>query len=128
MQTEFADLMNMAGFRPVDAARLLCISKASVSKILAGKQTPRPHTMEIFRQKVAELSGRHGGTSPGRLVSENPRMKYPNADEPLGATPLREVYEDTKKKLEEMSHDAEAIQAVHEFVEYRYSKRKKGHK
>lgn len=125
-QSEFEDLMSMAGFRPVDAARALALSKASVSKILAGKQTPRPHTMEIFRQKVAELSGRRGPGWRGNLSVE-PRlaMKYPDSEDLGGATPLKEVYEDTKKKLEELKEDAAAIRAVHAFVEFSHAKRKR---
>lgn len=38
--------------RPVEAARALGLSQASVSKILNGKQTPRPTTLAFFRSIV----------------------------------------------------------------------------
>jgi antitoxin component HigA of HigAB toxin-antitoxin module len=51
-QSEFAELMNIAGWKRADVVRELGITKASVSKILSGKQTPRPHLMEVFRQRI----------------------------------------------------------------------------
>jgi transcriptional regulator with XRE-family HTH domain len=59
-QMEFSRLMErlgVKGFRPADAARLLKVSKASVSKILSGEQTPREPTLDSFRRIVAEQCG-----------------------------------------------------------------------
>lgn len=59
-QMEFSRLMERLeekGLRPADAARLLKVSKASVSKILSGEQTPREPTLDSFRRIVDEQCG-----------------------------------------------------------------------
>lgn len=56
-QVEFSELvetMKGKGLRAADVARLLKISKGSVSRILAGKLTPSEQTLELFRDKVAQ--------------------------------------------------------------------------
>lgn len=58
-QVEFSELvetMRVKGVKPAGVARLLKISKASVSKILDGLQTPRENTLELLRHIVAQHS------------------------------------------------------------------------
>lgn len=58
-QVEFSELvevMRAKGIKPAGVARLLKISKASVSKILDGQQTPRENTLELLRHIVAQHS------------------------------------------------------------------------
>lgn len=57
-QIEFAELKDKLGWEPSDIVRALGISKASVSKILSGEQSPRPQLLELFRRIVAERLGR----------------------------------------------------------------------
>lgn len=57
-QLEFCELMKRAeaaGFSAADVSRKLVISKASISKILAGKQTPRPGTIQHLRSMLDGL-------------------------------------------------------------------------
>lgn len=64
-QVEFAELvevMRTKGIKPAGVARLLKISKASVSKILDGKQNPRENNLEFLRHIVAEHSRPEGPT------------------------------------------------------------------
>jgi predicted transcriptional regulator len=56
-QIEFCELMQKMkerGFRAADVARLLKIKPPSVSRILAGGQTPRQSTLDLFRRVVAD--------------------------------------------------------------------------
>lgn len=46
--------MESLGWRAVDVCASLCLSKASVSKILSGDQSPREQTLELFRRVAAE--------------------------------------------------------------------------
>lgn len=52
-QIEFIALVRSAGWSPAQTARVLHLSKASVSRILSGQQTPRSHTLEALRNAVA---------------------------------------------------------------------------
>jgi transcriptional regulator with XRE-family HTH domain len=66
-QVEFAELveaMKEKGVKPAGVARLLTVSKATVSKILAGKQTPEEKTLGLLRRVVAEHSKPSGPNYP----------------------------------------------------------------
>jgi predicted transcriptional regulator len=56
-QVEFCQLldeMEQLGFKQADVSRLIAISRASVSRIYLGQQTPRESTLDLFRRIVSE--------------------------------------------------------------------------
>lgn len=52
--------MDQMGWRPVDVARAVGLSKASVSLFLSGKGTPGERTLDLFRRIVAERLAQQG--------------------------------------------------------------------
>jgi transcriptional regulator with XRE-family HTH domain len=50
--------MKKLGLKPAHVAKLIRKSRATVSQILAGEQTPSPTTLDLFERVAAEKSGR----------------------------------------------------------------------
>jgi phage repressor protein C with HTH and peptisase S24 domain len=63
-QQEFLALLKLAGWSMAEASRQLNVSRATITQILNGKNTPRPATMDLLRLK----------TDPARV-------KYPEREE-----------------------------------------------
>lgn len=68
--------MEDKGYKPADIARLLHVSKASVSKTLSGKQNPRPGTLQAFRRIVEDHCGEHPRDTTLRKNDVNEQLQF----------------------------------------------------
>lgn len=74
--------MKAMGWRPVDAARGLSLSKGSISKILAGLQTPTHRTLELFRSRLRERESAkpHQDSPAMKLTDEQAAENIPGEE------------------------------------------------
>jgi transcriptional regulator with XRE-family HTH domain len=104
---EYAALVAESALRPAEIARRLPCSRASVSKILSGKQTPTAATLQSLRRLVSDIKSERRETFATQRRQGTEVMKYPNDDS--GGSSLHENHlGKTMQKLEQISHAAPA--------------------
>jgi transcriptional regulator with XRE-family HTH domain len=102
-QIEFCDLLKRAersGFKAADVARLLHLSKASISKIKSGGQTPRPAIIQALKRLVEDLGTETYGDMMVREESTSYAEKLFQLPEPK-----REL---AKSLIDQLASDAAA--------------------
>lgn len=122
-QQEFADLALATGLKPAGIARLLGVSRATVSKIASGKQTPRPHLLAVFRMRAGEIVAKAEPLETDKSVSDG-RMKYPTQEEGGGMF-IKDELPELKRKLDEIAASNDDLHMIKQVINYAYAKRSK---